>query len=442
MSMLVRIAERALNRPLLILPDKASLILGVLEGRIPVSGPVETPATDLSPEALAALSAAPAASRFVGVASEPTEDGRGRRALPYRLTPEGVAVITVTGSLVNRGAWIGANSGLTSYEGIAHQVESARKAANVRSIILDVESAGGEAVGAMELAATVRRAASEKPVVGVVNGMAASAAYALVSGATRIVTTPTGISGSIGVVLLHADFSRRLDRDGVTPTLIFAGAHKVDGHPFAPLPEGVREDLQAEVGRFYDLFVETVAAGRPKLSPAEIRETEARTFVGREAVDRKLADDVGAFDEVLADLGGRSAARIHTPRSRTMDTTSTTPAADAASTVAKANHDAAVSAASVQATTAERSRIKTILTSEAAAARPETARHLALETDMSAEAAIALLATLPAGAPTAAVAAAAAGSRSQDAPGGLVTATGAAPDQKASAKAGWDRAFG
>ncbi|RWF97659.1 MAG: S49 family peptidase, partial [Mesorhizobium sp.] len=101
----------------------------------------------------------------------------------------------------------------------------------VRSVILDMHSPGGEAVGAFETAALVRDLAARKRTVAVVNGMAASAMYAIASGANEIVTTETGIAGSIGVVLLHADFSRQLDRDGITPTLIHAGAHKVDANP-------------------------------------------------------------------------------------------------------------------------------------------------------------------------------------------------------------------
>ncbi|TIL81578.1 MAG: S49 family peptidase, partial [Mesorhizobium sp.] len=168
---------------------------------------------------------------------------------------------------------------------------------------LDMHSPGGEAVGAFETAALVRDLAARKRTVAVVNGMAASAMYAIGSGATEIVTTETGISGSIGVVLLHADFSRQLDREGITPTLIHAGAHKVDGNPFEPLSDAVREDLQAEVDAFYESFLVTVAKGRGnRLTAAAARKTEARTFIGQAAVDAGIADRVGSFELVLADL--------------------------------------------------------------------------------------------------------------------------------------------
>ena len=161
-------------------------------------------------------------------------------------------MITITGSLVNRGAWIGANSGLTSYEGIKKQLADAVADDRVKAIVLDIESPGGLAVGAFETAAAVRDALAVKPVTAIVNGMAASAAYAIASGAGKIVSIESGISGSIGVRLIHLDNSRKLDREGVTPTIISAGDGKADANPFQPLTGevadraagGSRQDLR------------------------------------------------------------------------------------------------------------------------------------------------------------------------------------------------------
>lgn len=328
MTSLIHIADRVLNRPLLITRDKAQVVLSVLAGRIGIE--------------------APEASRFEGTSV--VEDATGaRRSVPYRVA-NGVGIVTITGSLVNRGAWVGASSGLTSYEGIGHQLKSVGSDPAVHSVILDLHSPGGEAVGAFETAALVRDLASRKRTVAIVNGMAASAAYAIASGASEIVTTQTGVSGSIGVVLLHADFSRQLDREGITPTLIHAGAHKVDGNPFEPLSDDVRDDLQAEVNSFYDAFLATVAQGRGNwLTAAAARKTEARTFIGRAAVDAGIADRIGSFETVLADLsraitpkGGRSTSQ---DRRASMSETSGAPAAEVAG-IAKTEHDTAVKAAS------------------------------------------------------------------------------------------------
>lgn len=417
MNDLVMIADRVLNRPLLVARDKAEVVLSVLAGRIGVN--------------------APEASRFIGEDVERDENGRAVKSVPYQVTPEGVAIITITGSLVNRGGWVGAKSGLTSYEGIQHQLKSAAASAAVKSIIIDLHSPGGEAVGAFETAALVRQAAATKKVVAVVNGVAASAAYAIASGATEIVTTETGVSGSIGVVLLHADFSRKLDHDGITPTLIHAGAHKVDGNSLEPLSDAVKSDLQAEVDAFYETFLATVAKGRGgRLSVAAARKTEARTFIGKAAVDAGLADRVGSFESALADLS-RAGGRNHVQERKTSMDNQNQPAAEAPKRVSQADHDSAVSAARAEGVKSERERFKAVMSSQNYKGREKSAHHMLMNTDMTADAIDGALAGLDVAQPAAATL----GPRSRDAAGGLVTV---GPDDHQQSggddcRAGWDR---
>ena len=384
-AFLARIADAALNRPLMITPDKAAVIMSVLAGRIRID------AAGLAPEA----------SRFVGDGVERDANGKPIAGLPYRRTPDGVGVITVAGSLVNRGAWIGANSGLVSYEGIKHQLGVAAADPKVRSIILDMSSPGGEAIGALETADAVRAVAAIKPVVAVVNGMAASAGYAIASGATEIVTTPTGVAGSIGVIMVHADYSEALADEGIKPTIIFAGAHKADGNSMQPLPDSVRADLQAEIDAFYQQFLSTVALGRGERLSAEMaRKTEARVFIGAAAVEAGLADRVGSFESVLAELSrapkGRSSTSL--PKGLTMSETTGAPAAENAG-ITKADLDRAVAAAHADGVklgaSQERARIGAILAHSEAEGRDAQARTLAIETDLSAEQAGKVLASSP-----------------------------------------------
>lgn len=281
MTQLARIADKVFNRPLLIHPQKAEVILWVLGERIGIDTPKPSPEEN----------------RFVG---EPKRLA-GMRA--YGVA-DGAAIITIAGTLVNRGDWIGADSGLVSYEGIEAQLGAALVDVGVKSIVLDIDSPGGEATGMYALAAKLRAARDRKPVVALVNDLAASAAYGLAAQANEIFVSPTSIVGSIGVVLLHLDVSKQMEMKGQVPTLIYAGAHKVDGHPFGPLPDGVKADLQRDVMTFYDRFVETVAAGRgARTSDKAIRATEARTFIGQEAIAAGLADELGGISEAIARAG-------------------------------------------------------------------------------------------------------------------------------------------
>lgn len=395
MTALLHVADRVFNRPLLIHPEKAEVILYALRERLGLD--LDIP----SPEA----------SRFIGARRKP--DGGGTLVRQS----SGVGIITITGSLVNRGAWLDASSGVTSYEGIAAQIREAADDPGIETIVLDLDSPGGEAGGMVGLANLVREARSVKRVVAVVDDFAASAAYGIASAADEIVISPTSVVGSIGVVLLHLDRSGELEAKGVKPTLIHAGAHKVDGNPFGPLPEAVRADLQASVDQFYSSFLDTVAAGRGvqngrrgrtlrTLSADKARATEARTFLGQEALERGLADRIGTLASVLADYstGRRASSRASQGNVNMNHPTDMVSAADHQAAItaaveaerskAAAATAAAVTAARAEGVAEERARVDAILGSEEAKGREAQATAL-VKTGASAEMAKSVLAASP-----------------------------------------------
>lgn len=393
------LADRVLNRPLLIHPAKAEIIYGVLEGRITLGG---SDMADLAPQ--------PEASRFKGGYTRP--DGKSTR---WTRVAGNTALISVIGSLVNRGAWIGANSGLTSYEGLAAQIDEIAGERSISNVVFDIDSYGGEATGMAALAAKIRNLRQTKKVVAVVNDVAASAGYGIASGAKEIVISPTSIVGSIGVVMMHLDRSVEMQAKGIRPTLIHAGAKKVDGNPFGPLPDSVRADMQKDVLAFYDQFLETVEAGRGKrrLSAEKARKTEADVFIGQDAIKAGLADRMASLDDILAELSRpvRAAGTSQKRRTATMGLDDL-PAADAGQMHTDTALRAAVQKAEAdgkavgitegkaegrkEGVSAERERIAAILNSEEAKDRPNAARKLALAPEnFSAETATALLADMP-----------------------------------------------
>ncbi len=367
---LLHLADRVLNRPLLVHPDKAAIVAGALSGRIGLGDGAFLDAMT------------PDASRFYGT--------RQRQDGSYSLNPasDGVAIITVAGSLVNRGAWVGASSGLVSYEGLSAQVAEATADPAVRAVIFDIDSGGGEAGGVTALGASIAALAAKKRTVAVVNDTACSAAYWIASQCREIVISETSAVGSIGVVVLHVDRSGEMADMGWVPTLIHAGAHKVDGHPFAPLPDAVRADWQASIDDLHRTFCEAVARGRGrKMDADQARATQARVFYGKAAIAAGLADRVGTFEAVLAELKQRPAGgAAPKPKGNRMDNENQ----PAAGINAEA-HAAAVAEATKAGATAERARISAILTCEAAAERPRLAQKVALETDLPAEAAAAII---------------------------------------------------
>ena len=324
-----QIAQRAFNTPLMVDPAKALAFLSGLGPRITgqeiTFQGVALPSGDIEHAAL------PARASLFGTDLAQRHQRNGTQ--PFALI-DGIAVIEIAGTLVHRGAWIGQSSGLTSYEGIAAQLQAALADPGVRGIALDIDSFGGEVAGAFDLADRIRAARAQKPVHAFVAEHALSAGYVLASQADRIILPRTGAVGSIGVVALHTDMSGALDQKGIAVTLIHAGTHKIDANPYQPLPQAVHDQMQRELEVVRFLFAETVAAGRgDRLTQSAALATEAAVFRGADAITAGLADELA--DPVTAFRTFATAPRGTNPTSRKgpqMTTTSTdtpNPAADA-----------------------------------------------------------------------------------------------------------------
>lgn len=368
---LPEIASRLLNTPLLVHPRKAEVLLWVLGPRIGIKA-----------EALPDIERRPDASRFVGLKS-----GEGAYAIE-----RGVAIIPVLGTLVNRGAWLGSYSGLTSYEGLEASLERALADDAVSRIVLDINSPGGEATGMARIVAAVRRARAIKPVVALVNDMACSAAYAIAAQADAILVSATSMVGSIGVVWVHFDHSEALAAQGVKPTILHKGARKKDGNPLEALSSEAAASIDAELEAFYAVFIDVVAESRQQLNDAALRAMEARTFTGRAAIDNGLADAMGGIEEAITmKIGDHD-------MSETDDlAVKAAPAmpAVAANSIPAEQHATALEAARSEGATAAVSRVQAILTSEAARGREAQAQVFAFDTGLTVEAAIKALEAAP-----------------------------------------------
>ena len=216
---------------------------------------------------------------------------------------EGIAVLPVLGTLVRRSSYIGAASGLTSYHDIEAQACQAFADPMVKAVLLELDSSGGEAGGVFDLAQRLRQLAqsSGKPLWAIADEAALSAAYAIACAADRLWLTRTAEVGSIGVVAVHVDESVADAKAGLNYTFLHAGAHKVDGHPHAPLPAPVAADIQADIDQLYEQFIDLVAGFR-RLTVEAIRDTEARVYRGEAALQAGLADQIGTRSEAITAL--------------------------------------------------------------------------------------------------------------------------------------------
>ena len=269
------LASRVFGTPLLIHPRKLEVILSVVGPRMGM----------VVPEASAQLAQIP-----------PPE-----RVMRTDLQVPNIAVISILGTLVRRTGAMDAASGLTSYASISAQINAAINDPSVDAVLLDIDSPGGEAGGAFDLADEIVSARSTKPIWAVANDDAFSAAYAIACSAERIYLTRTGGVGSIGVIALHVDQTQRDALDGYRYTAIYAGDRKNDLSPHLPLSNEASTALQTEVDRLYEMFVSTVATNRG-LDAQAVRDTQAGLFYAGDAIEAGFADAIGTADDALRAL--------------------------------------------------------------------------------------------------------------------------------------------
>jgi signal peptide peptidase SppA len=210
-------------------------------------------------------------------------------------------VIPVADTLVQKLGSMTPYSGMTGYDGIAANFAQALADPNVKGIMLDIDSPGGEVAGCFDLVDMIAEARGRKPIRAMLSERAFSAAYAIAC-ATDLITVPrTGGTGSVGVITMHVDYSRALDKEGFTVTLITCGSRKAEGNPYEPLPDAARAAIQAEIDAVGLLFAQTVAANRGM--PVEaVQATQAATYLGQAGVDIGFADAVASPEIALREF--------------------------------------------------------------------------------------------------------------------------------------------
>lgn len=255
-----------------------------------------------------------------------------RKNLPQPAEGGGVAIIPVYGVLAPRMNLLSEMSGGTTFETLTGQLREVMANKAVKTIVLDVDSPGGNVAGATEFAREVMKARTRKPVLAQIQYTGASAAYWIAAAATEIIAAPSARVGSIGVYTAHDDLSEALAKEGIKRTYIAAGDGKVHGFENEPLSTDALARITALVEEAYGRFVSDVVHGRGKGVTAETVKTtwKAALYGAPEALSLGMIDQIATLDETLARLRGASpeVGRLAAaaPSCSTLDTTQEPPA--------------------------------------------------------------------------------------------------------------------
>jgi ClpP class serine protease len=171
---------------------------------------------------------------------------------------DGIALIEISGGLTYRAySWW-----TTSYLDIRDSFQAAIVDERVNSVLLLIDSPGGEVAGLFDLVDEIYHARGTKPIIAVADEAAFSAAYAIASAADEVYLPTTAQAGSIGVIAIHVDQSGYDKSLGVHYTTIFAGERKNDFNPHEPLNAEGKATLQAHIDKLYDMLTAIIARNR------------------------------------------------------------------------------------------------------------------------------------------------------------------------------------
>lgn len=217
-----------------------------------------------------------------------------------------VGVIPVYGILAQRMNMFLDISGGTSYQQLLSQFRVMRDDPQVKAIVFEHDSPGGEVFGLLEAAEEIFSARDRKRLIAVVNPCAASASLFLAAACHEIVVTPSGQVGCIGTILCHTDYSKQNEMLGEDPTYIVSSPYKAEANPDEPLGDEALKHLQAQVDAYGDQFEKFVAKGRG-VTVAQVKADfgGGRMLLAKDAVKAGLADRVATFDDTIAKLVGR-----------------------------------------------------------------------------------------------------------------------------------------
>ena len=187
----------------------------------------------------------------------------------------------------------------------AELIGEAAKARAVKAIMVRIDSPGGAAVGGEALYRAIRLAAEKKPVVAIIDGLGASAAYMTAIAADHVVARESAITGSIGVIFQFPHFEELMDKIGVKYSEVKSAPLKAEPSLFAePSPEALAM-IQSVVDDTFAWFVGLVAQRR-NLDKFEARRlADGRIVTGRQALEAKLIDEIGGEPEARAWLASQ-----------------------------------------------------------------------------------------------------------------------------------------
>ena len=181
---------------------------------------------------------------------------------------------------------------------IIELVEKADENANIKAIILEINSPGGSAVASEEIANAVKK--TNKTTVALIREVGASGAYWIASSSDYVIANRVSITGSIGVIASYLEFPGFLEKYNVTYRRLVSGKYKDIGSPLKEMTPEEEEIFQKNLDLIRDYFVSEVAKNRNMGKKDVDKIANGLFYLGVQAKELGLVDELGGKDEAIA----------------------------------------------------------------------------------------------------------------------------------------------
>ena len=236
-----------------------------------------------------------------------------------------VACVEIAGPLVHV-----PDAHFRNYRSIVDEVRAACSAPGVETVVLKINSPGGDVFGNFDTSREIRAitTAAGKRLIAYSEAACCSAAFAIACAADEIVVADTSVIGSVGVIAMLVDATRLDGAMGLTYSVVKSGARKADGNPHAGTTDSALEAMQATVDQTAAVFFALVAERRG-LTPETVAAYQAAVFVGANAVGVRLADSVESFSAFRERISASRTPVVSTETSMADDNKDDKPKEDA-----------------------------------------------------------------------------------------------------------------
>ncbi len=208
-------------------------------------------------------------------------------------------VSVVVYKLQSKIALIKINGVISDYISTIKLIDIAKNDDSIKAVVIKVDSPGGAVGASQEIYRAIEKLRDKKTVVVSMGNVAASGGYYVSVPANVIYADPGTVTGSIGVIIQHVDFSKVLNKIGVKVNNIKSGKNKDILYPNHPLTPEQKELLQRTVMDVYNQFLDAIVKYRPIEKKVLKKYADGRVFSGKQALELKLVDKLGNTQDAI-----------------------------------------------------------------------------------------------------------------------------------------------